>query len=75
MINPTDGWLISGDLAVELRRNYGALIAGNKPEDRLPRLQAFWRKVEQQARLRGRVRGYPQGQPLLALVEEGDDAL
>jgi polar amino acid transport system permease protein len=28
LINPTDGWLISGDLAVELRRNYGALIAG-----------------------------------------------
>ncbi|MFC3873997.1 amino acid ABC transporter permease [Neisseria musculi] len=28
LIHPTDGWLISGDLAVELRRNYGALIAG-----------------------------------------------
>ncbi len=28
LINPTDGWLISGDLASELRRNYGALIAG-----------------------------------------------
>lgn len=28
LINPVDGWLISGDLAVELRRNYGAIIAG-----------------------------------------------
>lgn len=28
LINPTDGWLISGDLAAELRRNHGALIAG-----------------------------------------------
>ncbi len=28
LINPTDGILISGDLAAELRRNYGALIAG-----------------------------------------------
>ncbi|WP_373740308.1 amino acid ABC transporter permease [Neisseria sp.] len=28
LINPTDGWLVSGEAAVELRRNYGALIAG-----------------------------------------------
>lgn len=28
LINPNDGLLISGDLAAELRRNYGALIAG-----------------------------------------------
>lgn len=28
LINPTDGLLISGDLAAELRRNHGALIAG-----------------------------------------------
>jgi polar amino acid transport system permease protein len=28
LINPTDGLIISGDLAIELRRNYGALIAG-----------------------------------------------
>lgn len=28
LINPVDGWLISGDLAAELRRNHGALIAG-----------------------------------------------
>ncbi|ULJ60148.1 amino acid ABC transporter permease [Wielerella bovis] len=28
LINPTDGLLISGELAAELRRNYGALIAG-----------------------------------------------
>lgn len=28
LINPTDGWLISGELAAELRRNHGALIAG-----------------------------------------------
>lgn len=28
LIHPTGGWLVSGDLAVELRRNYGALIAG-----------------------------------------------
>lgn len=28
LINPNDGLLISGDLAMELRRNYGALIAG-----------------------------------------------
>lgn len=28
LIHPANGWLISGDLAVELRRNYGALIAG-----------------------------------------------
>lgn len=28
LINPNDGWLISGDLAAELRRNHGALIAG-----------------------------------------------
>lgn len=28
LINPVDGWLVSGDLAVELRRNYGAIIAG-----------------------------------------------
>ena len=28
LINPTDGLLISGDAAMELRRNYGALIAG-----------------------------------------------
>lgn len=28
LINPVDGWLISGELASELRRNYGALIAG-----------------------------------------------
>lgn len=28
LINPTDGWLISGDLAAELRRNHGAMIAG-----------------------------------------------
>ena len=28
LIHPTDGWLIRGDLAMELRRNYGALIAG-----------------------------------------------
>lgn len=28
LINPVDGWLISGDLAAELRKNYGALIAG-----------------------------------------------
>ncbi|WP_066568676.1 amino acid ABC transporter permease [Snodgrassella sp. CFCC 13594] len=28
LINPTDGWIISGDLAAELRRSYGALIAG-----------------------------------------------
>ena len=28
LIHPTDGWLISGELAVELRRSYGALIAG-----------------------------------------------
>lgn len=28
LIHPTDGWLISGEAAVELRRNYGALIAG-----------------------------------------------
>lgn len=27
LINPNDGWLISGDLAAELRRNHGALIA------------------------------------------------
>lgn len=28
LINPTDGWLVSGQAAVELRRNYGAVIAG-----------------------------------------------
>ncbi len=28
LINPVDGWLVSGDLAAELRRNYGAPIAG-----------------------------------------------
>ena len=28
LINPTDGLLISGDAAMELRRNYSALIAG-----------------------------------------------
>lgn len=28
LIHPTEGWLIRGDLAIELRRNYGALIAG-----------------------------------------------
>ncbi len=28
LINPTDGLLIKGDLAAELRRNYGAIIAG-----------------------------------------------
>ena len=28
LINPTDGWLISGELARELRKEYGALIAG-----------------------------------------------
>ncbi len=28
LIHPNDGWLINGDLAAELRRNYGALIAG-----------------------------------------------
>ncbi|MRN37319.1 amino acid ABC transporter permease [Neisseria sp. CCUG17229] len=28
LIHPTDGWLISGDAAVQLRRGYGALIAG-----------------------------------------------
>ncbi len=28
LINPTDGLLISGDAAMELRRNYGTLIAG-----------------------------------------------
>lgn len=28
LINPNDGLLISGDLAAELRRNHGALIAG-----------------------------------------------
>lgn len=28
LINPNDGWLVSGDAAVEIRRNYGALIAG-----------------------------------------------
>ena len=28
LINPVDGWLVSGDAAVELRRNYGAIIAG-----------------------------------------------
>lgn len=28
LINPTNGWLVSGEAAVELRRNYGALIAG-----------------------------------------------
>lgn len=28
LIHPSGGWLVSGDLAVELRRNYGALIAG-----------------------------------------------
>ncbi len=29
LVNPTDGWLISGDLAAHLRKNYGALIAGS----------------------------------------------
>ncbi len=28
LINPNDGWLVSGDAAIELRRNYGAVIAG-----------------------------------------------
>ena len=28
LINPTDGWIISGELARELRKEYGALIAG-----------------------------------------------
>lgn len=28
LIHPTDGLLVSGDMAAELRRNYGALIAG-----------------------------------------------
>lgn len=28
LINPTDGWLISGDLASEIRRNHAALVAG-----------------------------------------------
>lgn len=28
LINPVDGWLVSGEEAVELRRNYGAIIAG-----------------------------------------------
>lgn len=28
LINPNDGWLISGELASEVRRNYGALISG-----------------------------------------------
>lgn len=28
LVNPTNGLIISGDLAIELRRNYGALIAG-----------------------------------------------
>ncbi len=28
LIHPTDGLIISGDLAIELRRGYGALIAG-----------------------------------------------
>ena len=28
LIHPADGWLVSGTAAVELRRNYGALIAG-----------------------------------------------
>ena len=28
LINPNDGLLIGGDLAAELRRNHGALIAG-----------------------------------------------
>jgi polar amino acid transport system permease protein len=27
-LNPTDGWLISGDLARDLRQDYGALITG-----------------------------------------------
>lgn len=28
LVNPNDGWIISGELATELRRNYGAVIAG-----------------------------------------------
>lgn len=28
LIHPADGWLVRGDLAIELRRGYGALIAG-----------------------------------------------
>lgn len=28
MVNPTDGWLVSGSAAVQLRQGYGALIAG-----------------------------------------------
>lgn len=28
LINPVDGWLVSGEAATELRRNHGAVIAG-----------------------------------------------
>lgn len=28
LVNPSNGWIIQGDMAVELRRSYGALIAG-----------------------------------------------
>lgn len=27
-VNPTDGWLVSGDAARDLRQNYGALVSG-----------------------------------------------
>ena len=28
LVNPADGWILSGDVAAEVRRNYGPLVAG-----------------------------------------------